>query len=331
MSQIPKLSRMESVSLREAWGNEANDFTPWLAKPENITLLGEAIGIELEVDSQEKGVGPFRADILCRDTSSNHHVVIENQLERTDHNHLGQLLTYAAGLEATTVVWVAAHFTDEHRAALDWLNNATTAELNFFGLEIELWRIADSPFAPKFNVVCKPNDWSKSVRIVEGMSDFQRLHLEFWTQFQQYLKDNGSTIKIGKPSADHWNNVAVGRSGFTISPWNGMRDNRSGVEFTITSPDAKQYFDLLLRDFKSQIDEALQPFGPVEWRRMEEYKQSKISIMRTSKPSQQRTWPELNKWMKETLEAMSALFKPIVKDLDVSEFPDADNGGVAEQ
>ena len=137
----PWLGRLKSVALRDAWLGEATDFTPWLAQPDNMALLSEAIGIELEVDSQETNVGPFRADILCRDTINGHYVLIENQLERTDHTHLGQLLTYAAGLEAVTIVWIASRFTDEHRAALDWLNNATTSGFNFFGLEIELWLI----------------------------------------------------------------------------------------------------------------------------------------------------------------------------------------------
>ena len=158
------LGRLAPVDLREVWESEALDFTPWLAQPENMTLLGKAIGIELEVETQEKSVGPFRADILCKDTTTGDWVLIENQLERTDHTHLGQLLTYAAGLEAVTVVWVAGRFTDEHRAALDWLNAITAPTYAFFALEVELWRIDDSPVAPKFNVVSKPNDWSKTLK-----------------------------------------------------------------------------------------------------------------------------------------------------------------------
>ena len=222
-SPKPGLGRLERVNLRDAWFGEATDFTPWLAQPENMALLGEAIGIELEVESQEANVGPFRADILCRDTINGHYVLIENQLERTDHTHLGQLLTYAAGLDAASIVWVAARFTEEHRAALDWLNNATSSGFNFFGLEIELWRIGGSAMAPKFNVISKPNDWSKAVREQAAgaqsgeLTEFQRLHLEFWTQFRQYLEDRGSSIHSGRPSKDHWTNVAVGRTNFGLS------------------------------------------------------------------------------------------------------------------
>ena len=140
----------------------------WL-DDENIGLLSETIGLELEVEAQEKHVGPFRADILCKDTVTDSWVLIENQLERTNHTHLGQLLTYAAGLDAVTVVWIAERFTEEHRAALDWLNEITAEGFSFFGLEIELWRIGDSPMAPKFNVVSHPNDWTKTVsRISRG-------------------------------------------------------------------------------------------------------------------------------------------------------------------
>ena len=135
---------------------------PWLARKENLDILGQTLVIDLELEAQERPVGPFRADILCKDIGSDRWVLIENQLERTDHNHLGQLLTYASGLEAVTIVWIAAHFTEEHRSTLDWLNRITDGSFRFFGLEVELWRIGDSPPAPKFNIVSKPNDWSQS-------------------------------------------------------------------------------------------------------------------------------------------------------------------------
>ena len=335
----PSLGRLARVDLREAWVGESTDFTPWLAQADNIALLGEAIGIELEVESQEKNVGPFRADILCRDTINNHYVLIENQLERTDHVHLGQLLTYAAGLEAVTIVWVASRFTEEHRAALDWLNNATTSAFNFFGLEIELWKIGDSSMAPKFNVVSKPNDWSKAVReqAASGQSsaltEFQRLHLEFWTQFRRFLEDRGSAIRTNRPSKDHWSNVAVGRSYFGLVPWNGMRDNRSGVYLQLTGADAKAHFGLLEQRFRAAVEERLAPFGTIEWRLLPKAKESQITVVRATTPSKPETWPELNLWMAETLEAMHGLFAPIVKGLNASEFipPADDSQAVAEE
>src|SRR3989338_5471256 len=157
------LGKLEKVDLRQIWQTEGQDFTPWLAREENLEMLGEVIGMELELEAQEKDVGPFRADILCKNTEDESLVLIENQIERTDHKHLGQLLTYAAGLQSVTIVWVAAKFTEEHRAALDWLNEITDKKFRFFGLEVELWKIGNSAAAPKFNVISKPNNWSKTV------------------------------------------------------------------------------------------------------------------------------------------------------------------------
>ena len=130
------LGRLERVDLRTIWTSEPAEFTPWLAQAANLKVLADTLGIELELEAQEKVVGPFRADILCKDTSTDSWVLVENQLERTDHIHLGQLLTYAAGLQAVTIVWLAARFTDEHRATLDWLNSITDESFRFFGLEI---------------------------------------------------------------------------------------------------------------------------------------------------------------------------------------------------
>src|SRR5262245_60943715 len=195
------LGRLQKVDLREAWLSECTDFTPWLAQEENLKLLGDSIGIELELESQEKEVGPFRADILCKDTSNDTWVLIENQLERTDHCHLGQLITYAAGLNAVTIVWIAEHFTEEHRAAIDWLNERTDEKINLFALEIELWRIGDSPIAPKFNIISQPNDWSRNVQKAAAVdaSETQKSQLQFWIAFKDYMEEKGSFVRCQKP------------------------------------------------------------------------------------------------------------------------------------
>src|SRR5665213_3187540 len=185
------LGRLERVELRDIWTSEATQFTPWLARPENIALLGEALGMELAFEAQEKSVGSFRADLLCKDMLDNHWVLIENQLERTDHSHLGQLLTYASGLEAVTIIWIAARFTEDHRSTLDWLNKITDERFRFFGLEVELWKIANSPAAPKFNIVSKPNDWSQSVaqaaRAIDegGLSETRVMQRKYWAAFDK--------------------------------------------------------------------------------------------------------------------------------------------------
>ena len=183
---------MENVDLREVFTTEDGDFTPWLAQEENLKLLGESISIDLQLEAQEKDVGPFRADILFKDTVTDNWVLIENQIERTDHTHLGQLLTYAAGLQAVTIVWIAKRFTEEHRATLDWLNERTDDHINLFGLEIELWRIDDSPIAPKLNIGSQPNDWTRTVRAAAQeageITEHRQMQLRFWIAFREFME-----------------------------------------------------------------------------------------------------------------------------------------------
>lgn len=199
------LGRLEEVPVRDVWHNEAAEFTPWLARPENLDLLSSALGLELAVESTESAVGPFRADLVCRDAASDHLVLIENQLERTDHTHLGQLLTYAAGLDAVSVVWISPELLEEHRAALDWLNRMTVPGLRFFGVEVELWRIGDSLSAPRFNLVSRPNEWSRSVRPVNGYDASSAVqYREFWQELAQAADEGRLTIGSPTPYQGNW-------------------------------------------------------------------------------------------------------------------------------
>ncbi len=317
-----KLGRLERVELREAWKTEAGDFTPWLAREENIQLLGEAISIELEVEAQEKNVGPFRADILCKDTANGSWVLIENQLERTDHTHLGQLITYAAGLQAVTIVWVAAKFTDEHRAALDWLNEVTAENILFFALEVELWKIGNSPMAPKFNIVCSPNDWSRSVSgaakaIEGGQSDSQLRYVEFWTFFGQQVVAKKSALRVPKPSGDYWKNFSIGRSQFSVAAMVLARDEWIGVQLTTYGEQAKQLFKLL-EARKTEIEAAIGE--TLEWRELPTYKESQIRLVRKGiNPKDRDTWPTITDWLISRTEKFLTVFRPIVKDLNVSD------------
>jgi hypothetical protein len=314
----PQLGRLERVELRTVWLIESRDFTPWPAREENIGLLGDTIGLELEVEATEKDVGPFRADILCKDITTGQWVLIENQLERTDHTHLGQLLTYSAGLEAATVVWMAATFTEEHRAALDWLNQSTKTGLNFFGLEIELWRIGESPVAPKFNLISKPNRWSKVFRAstedgAGTLTTNQQLHLEFWTQFKEYLDEHHSSIKFGQPTSSYWKNVSLGRSHFVLSLQNGMRDGYSRVVLWIDGPQKQAFFDAL-HARKDEIEQQL-GLGPLQWEPLLTNNSSHIILRRTAQPASKPTWPELNEWFAKAVEAFRRVFGPVIRDL----------------
>ena len=157
------LKQLTPVDLSEVWETEPQHFTPWLAQEENLTLLGETLGIDLELEAQEVNVGGFRADLRCKNTVDDSWVLIENQLEATDHRHVGQLLTYAAGLDAHTVIWIAKTFRQEYRAMLDWQNRITDERYRFFGIEVKVWQIEDSARAVQFDVVSSPNDWSRGV------------------------------------------------------------------------------------------------------------------------------------------------------------------------
>ncbi|MBN1663093.1 MAG: DUF4268 domain-containing protein [Deltaproteobacteria bacterium] len=317
------LGRLTKVELREAWTSESSDFTPWLAQEENLKLLGETIGIELELEAQEKDVGPFRADILCKDTATDNWVLIENQLARTDHSHLGQLLTYAAGLNAVTIAWIAERFTAEHRATLDWLNERTDEKINLFGLEIELWRIADSPIAPKFNIISQPNDWSRTVQKAaagEGtVSVHKQLRLKFWSAFRQYMETAGSFVRCQKPSPQHWMNHAIGRSGVhldsIVSLWNsetGLKGPEVRTELYLDGPNAKPEFSVLEKQ-KESIEKALG--FTLTWHNPENKAACRLYTRRNADFTNEARWPELFEWLRTHLETMHKVFAPIVKNL----------------
>jgi Domain of unknown function (DUF4268) len=201
------------------WPSEAADFTPWLAHPDNIQRLGEAIGFELEIEHTEVAVGPFAADILARDSATGNYVVIENQLTRTDHDHLGKSLTYAAALGAKTIVWVASAFTDEHRKTLDWLNDNSVEGLAFFGVQVELWAIDNSKPAVRFNVVSRPTELLRQavVQANAELTPTRRLQLEWWTALRDALLAAKALPSVQSPRAQYWYNVALGRTGYHLS------------------------------------------------------------------------------------------------------------------
>jgi hypothetical protein len=311
MSQ--KLGRIERVDLRSIWTSEDRHFTPWLAQEENLEILGETLGIELELEAQEKDVGPFRADILCKNTADESWVLIENQIEKTDHTHLGQLLTYAAGLKAVTIVWISANFRDEHRAALDWLNEMTVDSVRLFGLEVELWKIGDSPAAPRFNIVCQPNDWQNTVRdaavVLTGQNDrpSQILRINYWTALRSYLQDRKSRLRPQKPSKDHWYNFGIGTSQAHIAALLISRENKIAVSLYLNAPDAKETFAEIFQrrgEFEKIVGAEL------DWREMPENKVSRVVLFKEVEGFDESGWPSQFEWLQETLEKFDDAFRP---------------------
>ena len=315
-----QLGRLESIPLREAWENEATQFTPWLALPENIALLSEALGIELEITGQEQSVGAFSADILCKDTGTGETVLIENQLERTDHSHLGQIVTYAAGLDARTVVWISAKLREEHRAAIDWLNENTIESLQFFGVEVELWRIGQSPYAPKFNVVSKPNDWSKTVSeaahnlAVSPLSETKIQQQNFWSTLGEYISRNNLPIRPQKPLPQHWTNFSIGRSGMNLAATVNSIENRIGVELWISNAEAKEQFKQLEQS-KSKIETEIG--AALDWQELPGRKGARIALYKQDvDPTNQNDWPNQHEWLANQLVKFNSAFRPLVKELE---------------
>ena len=320
------LGRLMRVNLRQVWGNEANDFTPWLALEDNLKLLGETVGIELELEAQEAEVGPFRADLLCKNTADDSWVLIENQLERTDHLHLGQLLTYAAGLEAVTIIWVAERFTEEHRAALDWLNQITGEKFAFIGLEIELCRIGESPVAPKFNIVSSPNDWARTVQSAAQRStpltDVKQTQLNFWTAFKEYMEQQRSSVRCQKPYPQHWMNHSIGRSGVHLSSitsgWNSETkawDPEIRVELAIDAKDSKSFFGQLLQQ-KEEIESEIG--HPLVWYNPPDKRMCRIYLRRSADFFNAEDWPGQHEWLRTNLETFHKVFAPLVMRLEIS-------------
>lgn len=324
---VSPLGRLARVDLREIWTTEATDFTPWLARAENLEVLGEALGIDLELEAQEQAVGPFRADILCKDTGNDHWVLIENQLERTDHSHLGQLLTYASGLEAVTIVWIAARFTEEHRATLDWLNRITDQSFRFFGLDVELWRIADSPAAPKFNIISKPNDWSLSVataaRAIDdtALTETRVLQREYWAALNRVLDETGGPVTgKRKPQPQSWMTYSIGRSRFHLNAVMIRPKSRIRSEVSILGESAKAFF-ALLQEQKEAIERELG--YELEWEELPSRRDSRVSsYLQNVDPDDQLDWPRQHKWLASRLIDMHRVFGPRIRALAVGELPE---------
>jgi len=321
------LGRLEQVDLRSIWANESSDFTPWLAQEDNLRLLGETIGIDLELEAQEQSVGPFSADIFCKDVSDNSWVLIENQLEKTDHVHLGQLLTYAAGLQAVTIIWISQRFTDEHRAALDWLNEITDERFRFFGLEIEAWKIGSSNIAPKFNIISKPNDWvtnilRKTSLMTRGeLTDAKKLQLEFWTAFAAHCSGTFTGFRVTKPLPQSWMNLGVGRSGFNVTAvaalWDSLNNNLESheirAELYIGSINAKVHFEVLENN-RSEIETALN--RKLTWHNSENARSCRLYTRKSADLNDRTHWPEYFEWLVTELNDFHQVFSPMVKSLE---------------
>ena len=269
-----QLGRLKEVDIRNLWSHEQYDFSEWLSKHENLELLNEVIGITLSEVEKEVYVGSYRCDLVGNDETTGDKVIIENQLEASNHDHLGKIITYASGLDAKVIVWIVKEAREEHRSAIEWLNNNTSERLNFFLIEIHAYQIGDSLCAPKFEIVEKPNGFIKNAKTQSGTGEYNKSQgekIEFWTRFNEILVERGKPFNIRKPTADHWYDIAVGTSEAHISLTIVNREGCVGVELYIS--DNKELYDRLYVQ-KDEIEEKL-GLSP-EWQRLDGKKASRI-------------------------------------------------------
>ena len=314
------LSEIERVDLRDIWPNEATDFTPWLG--EHTSELGEALGLELEVQAQEAPVGGYSLDILARDLGRNRPVIIENQLEGTDHDHLCKLLTYASGYDSNVVVWIAREFRDEHRQALDWLNQRTDEDTEFFGVVVELLKIDDSRPAVNFNLVSTPNEWREEnvsagrVRNA-GTSERAERYRNFFQGLIDSLREDHNFTGVRKAQPQSWYSFSAGHGQRIRYGTSFAQGGRVRVDVYIDNGDKdwnERLFDEL-EGRKETVETELQE--PLEWERLDNRRACRIAVVRSGTiDDDAETLEHVQEWIIEKLLDFKRVFGPSLDELD---------------
>lgn len=313
MTDAQPLGKLEPVDPRDIWQHEAHDFTPWLA--ENLDLLGEELGFDLELEDTESTVGDFFADITATELGRKAKVIVENQLATTDHNHLGQLMTYASGQDADIVIWVTTEFRDEHRQALDWLNQRTDNSLEFYGVTINVKRIDGSLPAPEFRAVAFPNFWQKATKTREqGVSPREEKYRVFFQTLIDELRTQHKFTNAKKAQTDNWYGFSTGHSNIMYlaalrkdaRPWVGVYLDRE-------TGDNKRLFDAL-EEKRSEIEESFG--GTLEWERRDGFKLSEIGLYtKGSIDDSEQELAKLRQWMVENLLKFKEVFSSYLAEL----------------
>jgi len=265
-----KMGKLVEVDIRKLWGHEQYDFSNWLADKENLELLNETIGLTLSEVEKEVYVGAYRCDLVGKDEVTGEKVIIENQLEASNHDHLGKIITYASGLDANVI----KEAREEHRSAIEWLNNNTATNINFFLIEVHAYQIGDSLYAPKFEVVEKPNGFIKNAKTQSGSGEYNRSQserLEFWNRFNEIVAERGKPFNVRKASTDHWYDIAIGVSGCHVALNLVNKDSCVVIELYIN--DDKELFDHLELS-RTEIESKLGL--KLDWQRLDDKKASRI-------------------------------------------------------
>lgn len=305
------LGKLEEIKdLREVWPHEALDFTPWLAEEDNMALLSDAIGIDITVDETESAVGSFNVDIAATETGTDRKIIIENQLEDTNHDHLGKIITYASGKNADIIIWVVKHAREEHRAAVEWLNAHTDDEICFFLCEIKLYRISGSVPAVKFHVVEKPNDWTREIKKSEVINNTQQSRYDYWVEFEDYAfttKLFQQHFSKRKPSYNHWMNFSIGSSSCHLGVTQVRTTGELGVELYINE-DKELFADLYKRKQAIENESGLK----YDWREMPDRKSSRIVIKKSVNFADKEDWGNQFEWLMDVMIRMKKVFKKYI-------------------
>ncbi len=308
-----QLGKLEKGDLRSIWKHEASDFTNWLAEKENLSLLSEEIGIDIALIQTEASVGRFNVDILAEEENTGRKIVIENQLETTNHDHLGKIITYASGFDAEIIVWIVKDVRDEHKQAVDWLNEHTDDKVNLFAIKMELWKIGDSPYAPKFYIISKPNDWAKAIKNTttqSSLTDTQLLQLDFWTQFREFAQNQGTMLRLSDYKIQYWYDVSIGHAGAYISLTINSQSNQLGCDLYI--PDSKETF-YGLEEWKDSIHKDIE--HELEWMALEGKKASRIKLSEKGDITETEQCSTYFAWFVTNAELFQNVFSTCLKKL----------------
>ena len=307
-----KLGKLQEIDIRKVWQHEQYDFSKWLAGEENIQELGDTLNLSLTDVETEKFVGNYRCDILCKDELTGKVVLIENQLESTNHDHLGKIITYASGLDASVVVWIVASARQEHASAIEWLNKHTDDDLSFFLVEVHAYKIGDSDPAPQFKIIEQPNDFAKSVKAISknsDMSETEKNRLDFWTKLNDILEERGKPFNKRKPTTDHWYSIAMGTSECHISI--DLVNKEHKIRVGVWIDDNKELFDNCYHN-KEDIESACG--FKLTWQRLDNKKASLVcAYIYGLDFDNQANYPELINKSIDLVLTMRKAFVPFVK------------------
>lgn len=294
----PTLGRLALVPPRDVWPHEAHNFTPWLLS--NADVLSDLLGMDLELEVAEHPVGGFSLDLLGRDVATGRVVIVENQLETSDHTHLGQILTYAAGTDPTTIVWVAPAFRPEHRAALDWLNTRTDENTRFFGVEIAVVRIGDSVPAPMFKLIAQPNDWEKTVRAAtqtEGRGERSEMYQAFWSIWLERVQtEKPGWSRARTPPRDSWFSMTTGTMGATFYTSFTRKGLSSELVFEDREAEVNTARFMRLSALREQFESAYG--GALDFQGLPERKATRVAeYLETATIDQKDQWSDYTDWL----------------------------------